>query len=391
MRVLVMTSPVPTHLTPMVPLAWALRAAGHEVLALCQPDVAATARGAGLNVTVVGGVYDDIGRRRRAAGAGAAEQRHRPRDESGKRPEPSADEGAPPWAMFAARWRERMDHVLAPALAAARGWRPDLILADPLEFAAPLVAGELGVPFVHHRWGVDAHGDERWSRAREVLAPLTGAGMPDPALILDPCPPGLQSPELSPGAGIRFVPYNGGGSRPSPRGCSEGAVCVSFGTRALALGGAELLRRTLRALSGPGAPGPVVVAAPAGTREGVGGAGDGVVFLEDVPLTLFLERCVLVVHHGGAGTALTSTAFGLPQLVLPQAPYLVEHGERLAATGAGALLREDEQGEHRIRAAATALLSGPGPARAARGLASAAAAQPAPSAWVAPLERLAAR
>ncbi|MBD0842321.1 glycosyltransferase [Streptomyces sp. TRM68416] len=382
-----MTSPVPTHLTPMVPLAWALRAAGHEVLVLCQPDVAATARGAGLNLTVVGDMYDDIGRRR----AGAAEKRRAPRAEAEERGKPAAGGGAPPWQMFAARWRERMDQVLAPALAAARAWRPDLIVADPLEFAAPLVAGELGVPFVYHRWGVDAHGDERWRRAREALAPLTVAGMPDPALVLDPCPPGLQAPEVSTGAGIRFVPYNGSGSRPVPRGRYAGAVCVSFGTRALALGGAELLRRTLRALTGPDAPGLVVVAAPAGVRDGLGGAADGVVFLEDVPLTLFLDRCVLVVHHGGAGTALTSTAFGLPQVVLPQAPYLVEHGERLAATGAGALLREGEQEEHHIRTAATTLLDTPEATRAARELAAASAAQPAPSAWVALLEQIATR
>lgn len=386
MRCLVMTSPVPTHLTPIVPLAWALRAAGHEVLVLCQPEVAPAARRAGLNVAVVGDVYDDIGRRRREAPP--AEDRPRP-----SRPVSAA--AAPPWQLFAARWQERMNHVLAPCAAVARGWRPDLIVADPLEFAAPLVAGELGVPFVHHRWGVDVHGDERWQRARQVLAPpddeRAAAAMPEPAVVLDPCPPGLQAPGLSAGAGVRFVPYNGSGSRPAPHGWHERAVCVSFGTRAVALGGADLLRRTLRALTGPGAPGPLLVAAPTGTRDRLGEVPGGVEVLEEVPLALLLERCALVVHHGGAGTALTSTAFGLPQLVLPQAPYLVEHGERLAATGAGALLREGEQEEGSIRTAVEGLLSGPTATRAARELAAEMAALPTPADWVAPLAEIAGR
>ncbi|GAA3035986.1 hypothetical protein GCM10020000_11910 [Streptomyces olivoverticillatus] len=39
MRVLIIPSPVTTHFMPMIPLAWALRAAGHELLVAGQPDV----------------------------------------------------------------------------------------------------------------------------------------------------------------------------------------------------------------------------------------------------------------------------------------------------------------------------------------------------------------
>ncbi|MFG2318194.1 nucleotide disphospho-sugar-binding domain-containing protein [Streptomyces tendae] len=377
---------MPTHLAPVVPLAWALRSAGHEVLVACQPDVVVTARLAGFGVAVVGDAYDDIGRRRREAppaGAGAG-----PGSGSGS----AADASGPPWPMLARKWRERIDRVLGPYLAVARRWRPDLIVADPLELAAPLVAGELGIRYVHHRWGVDAFGDERWRHARRALSEMSvarpGDGPPPPSAVLDPCPPRLQEPGLSRGAGIRFVPFNGSGSRPGlapPRGAR---ICVCFGTRTVALGGADVVRRTLRALTGPGAPAEVVVA---GADAEWGELPDGVRVLGSTPLHLFLSECSLVVHHGGAGTTLTATSFGLPQLVLPQAPYLVEHGRRLADCGAGAMLADGEQGAEDIRGAVADLLSRPGPARAARELAREMAAMPAPGSWVAPLEELAGR
>ena len=53
-----MTTPVPTHFTPMLPLAWALRGAGHEALVLGQPDITAAAHTAGLSIACVGDYYD---------------------------------------------------------------------------------------------------------------------------------------------------------------------------------------------------------------------------------------------------------------------------------------------------------------------------------------------
>lgn len=373
-----MTSPVPTHLAPIVPLAWALRSAGHEVLVACQPNVVAMARQAGFSVAVVADAYTDAGRRRRET----------PPTDDGT----GTKAGGPPWPMLARHWRERIDRLLDPCMAVARRWRPDLIVADPLELAAPLVAGELGIGYVHHRWGVDALGDERWRQAERALADVSRArlsgGLPAPSAVLDPCPPGLQAPDLSRGAGIRFVPFNGSGSRPGLAARRGTRICVCFGTRTVALGGAEAVRRTLRALTGPGTSDEVVVV---GADAGLGELPGEVRVLGAVPLNLFLSECSLVVHHGGAGTTLTATSFGLPQVVLPQAPYLVEHGQRLADRGAGTILSDGGQREEDIRSAVADLLSRPGPARAARELAEEMAAMPTPSSWVAPLEELAGR
>lgn len=48
MRVLFTTAPLPGHLYPMVPLAWALRAAGHQVLVAAPENFSETVVATGL-------------------------------------------------------------------------------------------------------------------------------------------------------------------------------------------------------------------------------------------------------------------------------------------------------------------------------------------------------
>jgi UDP:flavonoid glycosyltransferase YjiC (YdhE family) len=79
----------------------------------------------------------------------------------------------------------------------------------------------------------------------------------------------------------------------------------------------------------------VVAAVSAADRALVGELPAGVRLAESVPLNLFLAGCDLVVHHGGAGTGLTTAVFGLPHLVLPQFADQFAFAERAAATGVG--------------------------------------------------------
>ena len=48
MRVLIVTFPWKTHLFHLVPLAWSLRTAGHEVRVATEPDLLGAVTGAGL-------------------------------------------------------------------------------------------------------------------------------------------------------------------------------------------------------------------------------------------------------------------------------------------------------------------------------------------------------
>ncbi|QKW24457.1 DUF1205 domain-containing protein [Kitasatospora sp. NA04385] len=386
MRVLLMASPVPTHLLPLLPVAWAARAAGHEVLVAGQPDLVGAAREGGLPIAVIGHEQREIETRRERRARGEAD----PGAEGGSRREP-------PWESLAERWRARVEDVLDPALDLAGQWRPDLVLADPLEYASLVVGGVLGVPVVHHRWGVDSFSSRSFDRVQQALAPTCAAhglsGLAGPDLVLDPCPPSLQHPEAAPATPVRFVPSNGTGVRPdwAARPADRRRICVSLGLRTLALEGPAVLAGALRGLAElPGTE--TVATVGAEHREALGPLPGNVRLVDPTPLDLFLDGCDLVVHHGGSGTGLAAIGRGLPQLVLPQTPWTAEHAERTTELGAGLSLpaAEQQRDPAAVASAAARLLEEPAHRAAAAVLRAEMLATPAPADLVADLAALAA-
>ncbi|MFE9251666.1 nucleotide disphospho-sugar-binding domain-containing protein [Streptomyces sp. NPDC007088] len=386
MRVLVISTPVPTHLLPAVPLLWALRAAGHEVTVLGQPDVLEAVRTSGLVGIGVGAAFDVDAMLLKGLPEDRRPLRARPR------PAPEHLGG------YGRLWWAHADSLLDRYTEVAKAHRPDLLLADPLEYCSLIIGARLGVPVVHHRWTVDAiSGPARAyarSRARERCESLGLSTLPDPDLLLDPCPPSLRIPRDGTGTPIRYVPFNGGGEVPAwvraDRGPGAGRkrVAVSLGNT-LALHGERFTGGLLRALARRPAT-EIVVTLPASRRGAVGPLPGNVRVVDPLPLHLFLGGCDAMVHHGGAGTAMTATAFGLPQLVLPQLADHFPLGDRLAATGAGLSFDTPrEQEDPRILGEALeALLTDPGHTRAARRLSAEMAAMPTPAAVAARLEQL---
>ncbi|MBW8699691.1 L-noviosyl transferase [Streptomyces sp. MBT84] len=387
MRVLVISTPVPTHFLPLVPLLWALRAAGHEVTVLGQPDVLGAVRAGGLTGIRIGESFDVNAMLLK----GLPEDR-RPLQER-PRPAPELIGGyGRLWGAHAASLLDRYADV-------AEEYRPELILADPLEYCSLIIGARLGVPVVHHRWTVDAiSGPARrfvHPELQELCDRLGLPGLPDPAVLLDPCPPSLRIPDGEPGVPVRFVPYSGGGEVPAwvraDRGPGAGRrrVAVSLGNT-LALHGERFTRDLLHTLAArPGTE--IVVTLPEPYRTAIGPLPDGVTAVDPLPLHLFLGTCDAMVHHGGAGTAMTATAFGLPQLALPQLADHFPLGDRLVATGAGRSFdTAAQQDDPRIVGEALDdLLSDPRYAASARGLAAEMAAMPPPSAVAADLADLA--
>ncbi|MEU5103051.1 MULTISPECIES: nucleotide disphospho-sugar-binding domain-containing protein [unclassified Streptomyces] len=386
MRVLMLSTPVSTHAQPLVPLAWALRSAGHEVLFAGQPDVTGTVRSAGLSTVTMGEWFhaDEILRATLPEGKRLIETRGRPTPEE---------------VVGSTRvWMSHTRYVLPDYLDFARVFRPDLVVSDMLEFGAPIVAGVLGVPAVQHRWGVDPYTAGAYPAARLALQGVCRRlgleGLPDPAVLLDPCPPVLQLPDALPGTPVRYIPSNGSGPVPSwlradRRSPGKRRVAVSLGVRTLELGGIPHVRRLLRAFDGLGDVEALATIDEA-YRERVGPVPSNVRLIDPIPLHLFLRTCDAMVHHGGAGTALTATAFGLPQLVLPQLTDMFDAGDRIAAAGAGitfddAAAQDDPE---RLREALTALLDEPGYAKAAAELSREMRRLPAPPQIVTDLERL---
>ncbi|MEU3702858.1 nucleotide disphospho-sugar-binding domain-containing protein [Streptomyces anulatus] len=393
MRVLVMTTPDPSHLPPLAPVAWALRAAGHEVLVAGQPDSAESARTTGLSMVAFGEPFD-------------TEQLVLNSLSPGKRPLESRPGSAPGTAPpvkggFGGVWIERARAMAEEYLAFARDYRPDLVLSDPLDYSGLVIGGALGIPVVHHRWGVDPVGTPRIPAAREELADFCRTlgleTLPDPAVVLDPCPAALQLPGIRQGTPVRYVPFNGSGAMPDWVRAEWGAprtttrrVVVSLGRRTLAYHGVPFVRALLHALAGvPDVE--LIATVGAEHRAAVGPVPARVRMLDPFPLHAVLGSCDAIVTHGGSATTMTATLHGVPQLALPQMADCFAHGERLAACGAGvSLATVAEQDDPAVlRASLSLLLDDPSYAAGASRLRADMERMPSPAEVVPALERLA--
>ncbi|SDW69887.1 glycosyltransferase [Amycolatopsis xylanica] len=382
MRVMFTSTPFGSHTLPMLPLAHALRAAGHEVIVVGQPDVADTAKAAGLCAAPIGDRFH-------------GEDAVRLTLTDGKRPLQVAgppSDGPPQVGL----WFIHAGYYLTRYLEFARAWRPDLIVSEQVELAGCIIAGVLGVPSVLHRWGVDPLSGP----ARQIAGSLMHTtcvrlgldGLPEPTAVLDPCPPPLQVPGIPAGLPIRPVPFNGVGQVPGWRTerRADRRICVSLGGSTLSLNGVPLLRSIVDACGQVDDTEVLVTVAPEFTEE-LGPVPKSVRVVPPTPLNLFLDTCDAVVHHGGAGSTLTSLYYGLPQLVLPQLPYLHIAAERIAATEAGISvpLAEEQDDPAAVHAALTRLLEDPRHTKAAAGLRDTIAAMPTPAAVVRDLVALA--
>ncbi|PWI45376.1 nucleotide disphospho-sugar-binding domain-containing protein [Streptomyces sp. ICBB 8177] len=387
MRVLMFNTPVSTHFTPQVPLAWALRAAGHEVLAAVQPDVVPTVESAGLNAVALGDPYR-AGDMLTGGMTGTTKRMIEVRGRT--KPEEMAS-GARAWVVHA-------KYLLPEYLDFARAYRPDLILSDMLEFTSLIVGGVLGVPVVHHRWGLDPISTPARPHARLGLKGtcerLGLPGLPDPTVLLDPVPEELRLADATPGVPIRYVPFNGPGLMPEwlrlekPEGRR---VVVSLGSRAILLNGPRHVATVLSAFEGMDDV-EVLATVPAADHGALEGLPGNVRLIEPVPLHLLLPTCDAIVHHGGAGTAMTSTAAGVPQLALPELLDMFTTGDRLAAAGAGITLdtAQAQADVPLLRDSIRALLTEPSYTTAAQSLRRSMESMPSPARVVQDLEELAA-
>ena len=387
MRVLAMSTPNPTHALPMVPLLWALRAAGHEVIFAGQPDVVGTARAAGIPAVTVGHLFDayeffsglPADRRPIEVGLGG----HTPLAE---------------WKNAAVPWVLHAKYLVDPYLELARQWRPDLIVSDPLEISSIIVGALLGVPTVHHRWGLEYLSTAALDLARGMLHNrCVRMGLPEgfpgaPTVFLDPLPASLSIPEVTAGRPIRPVPYNAGGQVPldllgppqRPR------ICVTFGTATVRLNGLPLVRHVIDAFDGVDDLEAVVTVDPA-DWDRIGLVPKTVRLVGHTPLVSILPDCTAILHHAGTGSALSALVAGLPQLILPQISDQAMRAEGLRAAGVAITLDEaDQQNDpDTVRDALQRLRTEPSFAEAAAGLRAAIEAMPAPADVALDLETLA--
>jgi UDP:flavonoid glycosyltransferase YjiC (YdhE family) len=317
----------------MVPLAWALRAAGHDVL-VATTDTGLIAARAGLPVVDLAPDVD----------LGAVRARL-------VREEPQLAEqiitGRLDDVRTVAVAFARVSSLLSDGLVAAGlAWRPDLIVQSQLQGAGLVAAAKLGVPLVEHGFGF-ARTEGMAALLRSHMAEVFdrhGVGLPARLVAIDVAPPSmLDGPPH--GWSMRYVPYNGGATLPAwldtpperPR------VAVTVGTVVPERNGLGSLRRLVDAASQVDAE--FVLALGRADPAPLGPLPANVRPVGWVPLSSLLPTCRAVVHHGGAGTTLTALACGVPQLVLPNGAD--RHINALAAERHGtAVVRSPENVTH---------------------------------------------
>jgi UDP:flavonoid glycosyltransferase YjiC (YdhE family) len=354
-----------SHLHCLVPVGWALQAAGHEVRVASHPSMAQAISSAGLAAVPLGEEVDfatEFGPRMGKVGMG--------------RLDPGGQHTAKPDGTSQLDGASKPDGTLEPAItpdggvvrfAAAllgdlvefgRMYRPDLLIWEPFNLAAAVAAAALGVPGVLQLWGPDSSVTLRLDQETVVgpLAARFGLGAADVSLtgtlVLDPVPPPMQVPLSGPSEPVRFVPYNGTAVVPGwlRRPSLRPRVCITAGTMMAGAGfaGRMDLTEVIRAVAELDVE--VVVAVDPAQQAGLGQVPDNV-RLADGPLALrlVLPSCAALVQQGGAGTTMTALAYGVPQLILPQVSDQHFNAERLAATGAGTWLAPERASSGQIR------------------------------------------
>nr|QDG00807.1 glycosyl transferase [Streptomyces griseus] len=342
MKVLFIASGSPATVFGIVPLATAMRGAGHEVFMAGNEAMVPYIASAGLPALAAAeheiAHYMDLAR----AGSGPLDlDNHR-----------QVMEYVGSWfALLGADSFVRLRESL-------RGWRPDLLVGGTMSYAAPLLAAALDVPYVVQEWTLDDWSGTDAGALRVLepqLAELGLKGLPEPELRIGICPPAIAHPDAPDVQPMRWRPGNKQGrvepwmyARPDrPR------VCLTAGSRASHERGFAFLRALHDRIAPLGVE--VVIPAPDPVAAELRAAMPGVL-TGWIPLDTVMPTCDLVVHHSGGATTMTAADAGVPQLIIPETPVFAPPAQRLADHGAGIMIAEAEATDEAVERACREIL-----------------------------------
>lgn len=374
MKVLFVCTAHETHFQPMVPLAWALRTAGHEVRVAAPPEVTDTITGAGLTavpIGVAGWMHNDdptaAGLLGRLFGEGGVDHVQY-FDFTGRSTAQWSWEGllALQQIMTPTLYASMNNGPMIDDLVAfARSWQPDLVVREAFTWAGGVVAEVVGA--AHARM---LHGPDTITRSRHAflcrLAAEPAQDRIDPTaewlgyelqrfgrqfgeVVMD----GHFTISQAPGStrldlglhtvGIRYVPFNGrsvvpGWLREPP---SRLRICVTNGVAARENGRASFSQgELLESLADLDAE--VVVTMTAQELARLDSVPGNVRVVDFVPMHDLLPTCAAVVHHGGGGTRASAEYHGVPQVIVAHGWDTVEMAERITELGAGLMIPVEE-------------------------------------------------
>jgi UDP:flavonoid glycosyltransferase YjiC (YdhE family) len=345
------------HFRPLLPLAHALSARGHDVAFAAAAEWEPRAEEEGFPLLAAGMTRDEGV----ALFAPFREQMFQL---------PPAERRTHQFSLLFARFHAPAK--LPEVIGVARSWRADAIVYDSCDLAAPIAAASLRLPSVNHSFGamiplaaLDAAG--------EYLEPLwRGEGLePDPyagafrGLFVDLAPPSFAW-EQPRGRVVRLRPVPDTTASP-PAWLAELEPPLVYVTMGTVYNEPELFRPLLDGLDGYGSA--LVTVGRNVEPAALGSLPPRVRVERFVPQAHVLARAAAVVSHGGSGTTLGALAHGLPLVLVPQAADQFDNAVRAETAGAAVVLRPGEVSAESVRGALARVLGEPAFAEAARAIA----------------------
>lgn len=386
MKLLFASAPAIGHVQPMIGLAVAALARGHEVAWAAAQEAWPLLVSHGIETLEAGVPF----------AAAFAEYRRRWPEVATLAPRQQAAHGFP--RLFG---RVLAEAMLPPLLRIVASWRPDLVVNEPGALAAPLAAAAHGVRHVTHAFGVPLPASilRDVESALAELGEAAGLRLAQPAMLYD-----HGAIEIAPRALLEACPNPGPAcrtwaQRPASLDCSPGTSLPAALAEMLGRG-ARIVYASFGSLNRGGPTfGHLIQALAAAELTAVVSRGPvevpevsapGLRIVDYVPQSLVLPHCAAVISHGGAGTTLAALAAGLPQLCLPQGADQFRNAEALAACGAALVLEPQAPTAavdvDEIAAALVRLLADDALHAAAQRLRTQIDAMPAPAATMAALE-----
>ena len=418
MRILFAVNPGTTIFNNVVPLAWALRTAGHEVRVASQPLFADEITQAGLTAV---GVGRSLGIPRLLAAQGSTEDSLE-----------EARRGLPPpysvveepdglgWEGSMMAWHYTVEHgkfetfaIASGLVEFARHWEPDLVIWEPFTPAGAIAAKACGAAHARLLYGVDVFGLSRQHYLRlqaeqepEHRGDPLGAWLGGYArkyggeftedmvtghFTIDQIPRSLQveADDLT-YARMQYIPYGGPAVVPKwlhapparPR------VALTLGTSATEhfAGYTVSVADILDQLSDLDIE--VVATISEAEQQKLGRVPDNARLVSWVPMHALAPTCSVAINHAGIGTLSNFTRYAVPQLTMGyhfDEPML---GRKLAELGAGLDLDTSQATGANVRECVRRLLDEPSFRHGANALRDEIYALPTPNELVGQIEEL---
>ncbi|WP_329619121.1 activator-dependent family glycosyltransferase [Streptomyces sp. NBC_01255] len=429
MRVLIVSWPWRTHFQPMVPLGWALQAAGHEVRVSSSPDLVESLTASGLMAVPAG--PPDVLKTMYEQFTEEQVELVRTLEQLGSRDDFFFDfaldtEGALTWDRLRLRTRYFTqilkgvnDAMVEELVDYCRWWKPDLVVWEWMSHAGAIVARATGAASARIRSEIDV---DAWSRRaflqlreqqppqerEDALADWLGRWserfekpyseeMVTGHFTIEHMLGSMRLDSDVPHVPLRYVSYHGPAVVPqwARRAPAKRRVLATFGIsqnkgKEYQAVSVRQLQQILDSLADLDIE--LVVTAPEKVQRSLKRVPPNAMLAEFVPLHAVVPTCSAVIHHGGIPAFMEAVANGVPQLMVGRVVGDIDLRAPLLEKAQGGLyLSRPQLSGERVRECLVRLLEEPAFREGAERLRNEQATQPTPSQLVPELEKLTAR